>query len=122
MSTLAQRDDQPRNGRAPDRTPSRRTAGERWGRWGVSLPPFPVDDDVLDRIEEAMNTRLDGENRPVGGEFTLPRLLDFYSGYDPTKEIEIDEHISEYPDPLYHRDDVISALIAEVRRLRSTDG
>jgi hypothetical protein len=99
-----------------------------------TLPPFPLDDDVLDRLEEAIGTCYgppgpDGGPTLVGGEFTLTTLLDFYSGYDPAKEIDLgsgpdpmgfggDVRWTEYPDACYSERDVMLALIHEVRRLR----
>jgi hypothetical protein len=100
----------------------------------TDLPPFPLDDDVLDRLEEAIGTcygamRGDGTHELVGGEFTLSALLDFYSGYDESKLIDLgtapdpmgfghDVQWTEYPDPVYTERDVMRALIREVRRLR----
>ena len=100
----------------------------------MTLPPFPLTDDVLDRLTEALNTcygeaRDDGTHELVGGEFTLTRLLDFYSGYDPAKEIDLGYHPdplgmgglvqwTEYPDAVYSERDVMRALIDEVRWLR----
>ena len=99
-----------------------------------TLPPFPLDDDVLDRLLEALGTcygpmREDGTHELVGGEFTLSQLLDFYSGYDRSKEVDLgvgpdplgfgqDVQWTEYPDPVYSERDVMGALIHEVRRLR----
>src|SRR5690348_1074245 len=82
------------------------------------LPPFPLDDDVLERPSEALNTCYgemceDGTHELVGGEFTLTQLLEFYSGYDRSKEIDLGLHPdplgmgelvrwTEYPDAVYH--------------------
>lgn len=99
-----------------------------------TLPPFPLNDDVLDRLTEALNTcygaqREDGTHELVGGDFTLSQLLDFYSGYDRTKEVDLGMGLdpmgfgqevqwTEYPEPVYSDRDVMRALIDEVRRLR----
>lgn len=96
------------------------------------LPSFPVDDQTLNLVEEAINTHYgdvgeDGRHELVGGEFTLTQLLDFLSGYDPAKtkpmvnqyDTEIPDTV-EYPDPVYVPTAVIQALINEVRRLRTT--
>lgn len=95
------------------------------------MTAFPVDDFTLDRVEEALNTSLGdrdpvtGRHERVGGEFTLSQLLDFYSGYDPTKIKQLSEpgdepEVVEYVGgSVYHPHDVIRALIAEVRRLRA---
>lgn len=109
-----------------------------------TLPPFPVDDFTLDQVEHALGTCL-GDRDPVtgvhelvGGEFTMPRLLDFLSGYDPSRSVLLsgdpdapdgdgpfglspDTPIYEYPGQIYSRDSVIRALIAEVRRLRGDE-
>lgn len=100
----------------------------------MTLSDFPVDDTALDRLEHAIGTCLGGEDSKqlVGGEYTLNMLLDFYSGFDPSKF----EHLGtgpdplgqgwevewvRYPDPIYSATDVISSLIKEVRRLRGKD-
>ena len=100
----------------------------------MTLADFPVDDVTLDALEHALGACLTWEGvedradgpRVVGADMSVSRLLDFLSGYDESKLAPlVDEDgyevpdWSEYPDPLYHRDDVIRALIAEVRRLRT---
>lgn len=97
------------------------------------LPPFPVDDATLLALEHALGAALyydeEGDLAILGADYTVPGLLDFLSGYDPTKvevlmdgivpgidEPEVVEYIGG---PLYTRDCVIRALIAEIRRLRS---
>jgi hypothetical protein len=95
------------------------------------LPEFPVDDEMLDRVEHALGTcwtyDYDGTRVHHGGDYTLPELLDFMSGYDPALAIPTgtapgpfgdDVEWTEYPFPTYHEHDVIRALVAEVRRLR----
>lgn len=102
---------------------------------GKTLPEFPVDDFTLDQLEHALNTRVDGPavmpfedsgNEPrklVGGEFTLPQFLDFMSGHDPTRATLVghadDVPIYESWDQRYSEHDVIRALVAEIRRLRT---
>lgn len=100
----------------------------------MTLPTFPVDDTALDRLEHALGTSYGsiGPDGPelVGGEYTLNRLLEFYSGYDPSKLIDEgtgpspfggeDVHWTFYPEPVYSDHDVIRALIEEVRRLRGS--
>jgi hypothetical protein len=77
---------------------------------------------ALDLLEDALNGAYDvdkdGNLALVGAEFTLHQLLDFWSGYDATQEEQIDEMTSIYPHPVLHPNDVIAALIAEVRELR----
>ena len=99
---------------------------------GRKLPPFPVDDFTLDQLEHALNTCItitdDGEWKPVGGEFTMPKFLHFMSGYDPERSTFVgygdlastgnDIPIYEHWDQVYSEHCVIRALIAEVRRLR----
>jgi hypothetical protein len=79
---------------------------------------FPVDDHVLTLLEDAMRGGFevdpDGTHRLVGAEFTVNKLLDFYSGYNPENVVN-----EVYLGTLYTKDDVIRALIAEVRRLRA---
>lgn len=71
------------------------------------LPPFPVDDQTLDLLEAAMNPREHGDPEAVSS--SVWPLLEFMSqlGGSDTRA-----------DPQYHDHDVITALIAEVRRLR----
>lgn len=77
------------------------------------LPPFPVDDTTLDLLDQALDARVD-----VNPELLMPKLLDFLSGYDPSKVEEGPDGIDYYPGEVYSRDSVIRALIDEVRRLR----
>jgi hypothetical protein len=112
-----------------------------------TLPPFPVDDVTLSAIEHALDSVLtyEGENgerldepRRIGAEYGLAELLDFLGGttgdegmyrIGPNGErIDADEAARDdalgldqwWMDerPHYHPNDVIRALIAEVRRLR----
>lgn len=65
---------------------------------------FPLDDFVLNALEHAMEGAYivddNDMHQLVGASFSTQQLLDFLGGY--------------------HHTDVIRALIAEVRRLRST--
>lgn len=94
------------------------------------MSAFPIDDVTLDAIEHALGGAytVDEDGEPVlhGADMSLPQLLDFLSGYDPAKlQPVLNEYdtpmpdVSLYPEPLFSRDDVIRALIAEVRRLRA---
>lgn len=102
------------------------------------LPPFPVDDFTLDQLEHALNTAIevadDGQWKPVGGDFTLSKFLQFMSGYDPERATFIGhvggipgaENLFDNPVPMYEswdqsysEHDVIRALVKEVRRLRT---
>ena len=94
----------------------------------------PVDDASLNLLESALDyhfgSERDENGDPIGvGEFSLYQLLDFWSGYDPTKEEVIDDGIErgytivEYKGgPVLTSKDVIQALIEEVRRLRNDHG
>lgn len=84
----------------------------------------PLDDDSLRLLEEAIDCHvvdvdIDGTHI-YSGEFTLHRLLEFWSGYDRT--LVEDDGVSDVSiyrgGPLLSETDVIRALIAEVRTLR----
>jgi len=95
----------------------------------VTLAAFPVDDATLGALEHALGGAFavddDGVHTVTGADMSVTGLLDFLSGYDPAKAVlalnEYDQpmpDVQEYPEPIYSRDCVIRALIAEVRRLR----
>lgn len=71
---------------------------------------FPVDDETLSLMEIAL---AGSDERSSLGE-----LLDILSGVDPEHAVEVEAGIYEHPDATWHVNDVIAALIAEVRRLR----
>lgn len=78
---------------------------------------FPVHDEALTQIEHALGP---------DPEFGLPALLDFYAGHDPSVAVQLDvrtdlgvEVWDATDSPAFHPYDVIEALVAEVRRLRS---
>lgn len=79
----------------------------------------PLDDMSLGLMLEAMNTALDGNHELVGGTITMNQLLNFWSGYDKAKELDEGENMSYYPHPVLMRDDIIRALIEEIRTLRA---
>jgi len=88
------------------------------------MSDFPVDEQALTLLKEALNTAYevdeDGNHTLVGGDFSLYQLLELYSGYDPSKlETEYGDAIAVYPDPMYSLRDVIEALVDEVLRLRA---
>lgn len=74
---------------------------------------IPVDDTSLALIEDATNATLeinsDGEPVVMGAEFSMNRLLEFWSGYNADS--------TDTP-VLLTRDDIIRALIDEIRRIR----
>jgi hypothetical protein len=92
-----------------------------------TLPSFPVDDVMLDAVEHALGGAYtvdpDGTHRLVGAAYSLSHLLDFLAGYEPEATVPLsDGPIVEYVGGvLYRPDDIIRALIAEVRRLRKGD-
>lgn len=95
----------------------------------MTLSPFPVDDVTLDLVEHSLGAAYDadedGDNVLVGADMNLHQLLGFLDG---TAEVEHErkqaadvrgEHVVDMTDMTsYHVNDVIRALIAEVRRLR----
>lgn len=92
------------------------------------LPPFPVDDGTLDMLSKAINPGPQAERSSVKDLLTLYSQL---GGSDTEAVAEVlDEgdvglgpglagaEIVLMRDPQYHVHDVITALVAEVRRLR----
>lgn len=89
---------------------------------------FPVDPLALSMLKIALDGRYvindNGEHELVGSDFTVHKVLEFYSGYDETKLVaeawdDFGEPIGyTYPDPVFSLHDVIRALIDEVERLR----
>lgn len=93
----------------------------------TTLSTFPIDDVTLSAIEHAMGGSFtvdsDGTHRLVGADYSMSDLFNFLSGYDPDAVVMISEEVAEYVGgPIYNRDDIIRALIAEVRRLRAEVG
>ncbi|WP_447948225.1 hypothetical protein [Microbacterium maritypicum] len=88
-----------------------------------TVPKVPTDETSLSLILEAMETASecdeDGNVSLVGGTITISQLLDFWSGYDKSKEQYVSEGVSYYPHPVLMRDDIIRALIEEIRTLRA---
>jgi hypothetical protein len=109
----------------------------------VSLPPFPVDDATLLAVEHALGGALTYD-RPAdadpdddgpwltGADYSLATLLDFLAGAqgrDPNAVVLVEGNptlpgwagaeVIEDTRLHYSDHDVIRALIAEVRRLRS---
>ena len=89
---------------------------------------FPVDDITLEAIEHALqgvwHLEDDGTHTLVGAEYSFHNLMNFLSGYDPTKEVLIsddDSTVETYVyegGTIYGYQDVIKALVNEVKRLR----
>jgi hypothetical protein len=85
----------------------------------MTLPPFPVDDQALSLIEAAI-AGTDGEE----GRSSVADLCSLYSelgGSDPHAVESVEGNISVLRDPQYHPNDIITALAAEVRRLRGRE-
>lgn len=88
-------------------------------------PVVPTDDAALDLIEESLRAALDDDGEIVGSEHTLHQLLEFWSGVDKGKRVLLHEfdngtQVYEDPTPTLRHEDVIQALIVEVRNLRQT--
>lgn len=92
------------------------------------LGPIPLDDLTLAAIEHAIGARI-GDDGIEGADFQLPTLLDWLAGSvgdDPNAEVLIGGVIPGIDEPravldtrpTYHVYDLVSALVAEVRRLR----
>lgn len=96
------------------------------------LPPFPVDDETLDMLMAAINPREHGDSEARGS--TVHSFLELMSqlGGSDTKAVAevLDEGDPNIPgitgagvyvmrDQHYHENDVLTALVDEVRRLRA---
>lgn len=85
---------------------------------------IPIDESALDLIDEALNACIGDDGEIVGAEYTLPRLLDFWAGHEPNADTLIGHTadgtpIYENTSPSFHKDDLIRALVTEVRELRA---
>jgi hypothetical protein len=93
----------------------------------VHLPPFPVDDATLDLLNAAMNPRDHGDpDAEMSSVWSVLKMLSEMGGSDTSAIAEVieegdDDHarVVMMRDPQYHEHDVLQALIAEVRRLRT---
>jgi hypothetical protein len=80
------------------------------------LPPFPVDDQTLDLLTAALDgAGIEGGRSSVGD---LCQLFSELGGADPDAVESVEDGIRIMRDPQYHPNDIIAALIDEVRRLR----
>lgn len=88
----------------------------------ASLPPFPVDDTTLDMLTAAIDPRSAGDHQADRSSvWTFLEMMSQLGGSDITAvEEEIDEQLKVMRDPQYHVNDVLTALIAEIRRLRKS--
>jgi hypothetical protein len=82
-----------------------------------SLPPFPVDDAALDLIWGALGYEESAQRSSITD---LCVMFSALAGMDPDAVDEIaDGNIRVLRDPQYHHNDIIGALVTEVRRLRT---
>lgn len=87
---------------------------------GNRLPPFPVDAATLDMMWAALHPDHIGPNGEASFMSEFMRMMDELGGSDPraVKEV-ISPGLRLMRDQSYHNNDVISALVTEVRRLRA---
>lgn len=96
----------------------------------AQLPSFPVDDQTLDLLEAALDPRSHGDtDAKTSGVWPLLEFMSQMAGSDTRAVEEILDDGSDggasivmMRDPQYHDNDVIAALVAEVRRLRVSSG
>lgn len=94
----------------------------------VHLPPFPVDDQTLDLLDAALHPREHGDPEATqSGVWPLLQFMSQMAGSDTDAVEEVHDDGSDggasivtMRDPQYHDHDVLTSLIAEVRRLRAT--
>jgi hypothetical protein len=84
------------------------------------IPSFPVDDATLDLLEAAINPWVANPDAERSSLHDLLTLFSEMAGSDPKAVAEqLDENTALMRDPVYHEHDVITALIDEIRRLRT---
>lgn len=87
-----------------------------------ALPPFPVDDATLDLLVTAVDPWAAGN--PEASRSSLGEFLQFMSqmgGSDTQAVAEVVDGIHMLRDRQYATNDVIEALVDEVRRLRKAN-
>lgn len=86
----------------------------------MNLPPFPVDDATLGMLEAAIDPRAYGDDlAETSSVLTFLEVMSQLGGSDITAvEEKVNEQLRVMRDPQYGVNDVLTALIAEVRRLR----
>jgi len=86
----------------------------------MNLPPFPVDDATLDMLTAAIDPRAHGDQQAEASSVgTFLEVMSQLGGSDITAvEEELGDSIVMLRDPQYHVNDVLTALIQEIRRLR----
>lgn len=82
----------------------------------MTLPPFPVDDSTLDLLWSAIHPDPDVAERSSVTDVCT--MLSEMAGSDRSAVEESYGDTDIMRDPAYHPNDVIAALIEEVRRLR----
>ncbi len=85
----------------------------------MELPPFPVDPVTLDNLAAALDPVAAGDTaaqRSCVGEFL--DLMSRLGGADPQAVASDDGRVRVMRDPGYHINDVLTALVCEIRRLR----
>lgn len=81
----------------------------------TALPPFPVDDQTLDLLHQAINPGPHAERSSV---LDLCQMYSELAGADLTAVESDEDGIEIMRDPQYHPNDIIVALVDEVRRVR----
>lgn len=95
-----------------------------------TLPEFPVDDYILDIILDSFKSGWicdeEGNHTLPEGEFSFYQVLNLLSGYDESLSVQYEDEdfhthddIMDYPGEIYGANDVIIALINEIKRLRN---
>ncbi len=79
------------------------------------LPPFPTDAGTLDMLDAALNPSPDAKQTSVGD---LINLYSELAGSDLNAYIDNVDGILVGRDRQYHVNDILAALITEVRQLR----
>lgn len=87
------------------------------------LGTFPTDDVALNAIEHALGASFkiddNGDHVRIGADYSLGDLCRFYSGYDSRAIVHLSADVDEYVGgPVYTVNDIIVALIAQVRHCR----
>jgi hypothetical protein len=79
------------------------------------LPPFPVDDETLDLLDRALRP---DETSPVSSLGAFLTFMSEMGGSDPAAVESESDGIRVMRDPSYHPNDLVLALVGEIRRLR----
>lgn len=84
-----------------------------------TLPPFPLDEETLSLLSIALDPSVLSVSEECSSVGSFLAFMSQLGGSDPDAVAEVDDGIQVMRDQGYHEHDVIRALIAEVRRLRS---